>query len=434
MDTYDIILKKRDGGNLSAGELDFMIKGIVSSRIPDYQIAAFLMAVFIRGMSRQETIDLTCSMMKSGEEIIPDELGPVTADKHSTGGVGDKVSIPLAPLVASAGVRVPMMSGRGLGHTGGTLDKLESIPGFSCIMNKRKFIEAMETVGAAIIGQTEKLVPADKKLYALRDVTATIDSIPLIAASIMSKKIAAGPRAIVFDVKIGSGSFLKYPGKAAELAELMIDIGSGLNRNVSAYITQMDQPLGRCVGNALEIKESILFLKGEGPEDLKEIVFKLGAEMLLLSGKSSDLNSAEKILDECLASGQALQKFQEMIQNQGGDTSVIDDAGKLPSAEKVTILESPESGYIEKCDALQIGRTGVSLGAGRERMDSVVDPSVGFVLNAKKYDYIEKGEPLLEIHHSADLPESFFSRLRSAYSFSEVEPTKEPLIIKRIAG
>ncbi len=427
MNVYEIILKKRNGGELSTEEITAVISGLVRGEVPDYQMASLLMAIYFRGMNDRETADLTRAMMESGETIAPESLGRLTADKHSTGGVGDKVSIPLAPLVAACGVRVPMMSGRGLGHTGGTLDKLESIPGFQVQLEMDRFRAVLEDVGAAIIGQTERLVPADRIMYALRDVTATVDSIPLIASSIMSKKLAAGPRCLVLDVKTGRGAFMRELEQARELARRMVAIGRRLGRSMAAVISAMDQPLGRKVGNALEIEESIACLRGEGPEDLEDLVRLLGGLMLALAGVAADPDEGARRIGEALTSGAGLERFRRMVEAQGGDPRVVDDPGLLPHAPERTVITADRSGWVAELDALEIGLACVELGAGRRKVEDRVDHRVGVVLGCKVGDRVERGDPLLEVHHASGA-EAAIARLRRAVKITAEPAHAGPLV------
>ncbi len=422
---YLIIQDKRDGRALPASEIRSFISGYVQGEIPDYQMSAFLMAVFFRGMTAEETAALTQAMMDSGDKISPDLLGDPTADKHSTGGVGDKISIPLAPLVAAAGVRVPMMSGRGLGHTGGTLDKLESIPGFNTQLETGRMIAQLHEIGVVMIGQTQRMVPADKKMYALRDVTATVDCIPLIAASIMSKKIAAGPRNLVLDVKVGRGAFMKDRENATRLAQAMVDIGSAHGRNVQAVLTDMHtQPLGRAVGNSLEIIESVEILQGKGPSDIRELTLTLAAPMLVMAGTDADESAARTRLEQLLDSGQAYQKFIQLVEAQGGDSRAVTPPFTLPLGEPVT-LEAPESGYIRGIDPMTIGLAGIELGAGRIRQDDVIDPGVGFKFTVQTGDSVEKGDPLVTVFVNRQLDPELKHRIVSAFEFTD-KPVQRP--------
>lgn len=398
MRAYDIILKKRDGKELDAEEINFMISGFVRGNIPDYQISAFLMAVFFKGMTSREMANLTMEMVHSGETVDLAEIPGIKVDKHSSGGVGDKTSLVLGPMVAAAGVTIAKMSGRGLGHTGGTLDKLESIPGFKINLTRQEFIDQVKNIQIAIVGQTGNLVPADKKLYALRDVTATVDSIPLIASSIMSKKIAGGADAIVLDVKTGSGAFMKDIESSIELAKVMVDIGKLVGKKTVVLISNMDQPLGCCVGNALEIREVIEALKGNGPDDLIELCFTLGSYMLLLADKAETLYEARRKLAQVLKTGEALNKFEQMIKFQGGNPEVVSNPELIPKAPFIGSFNAYKKGYIHFIDAQRLGICAMMLGAGRLKVEDKIDHSVGFELLKKVGDAVEINEPLVKIH------------------------------------
>ncbi len=412
MRTVDIIRKKRDGKKLSEEEIASIIKGAVTGDTPDYQLTAFLMAVYFRGMDLEETALFTKYMMESGTVIDLSEIEGPKIDKHSTGGVGDKISLVLAPLVASAGVKVPMISGRSLGHTGGTLDKLESIPGFRTSLTQEEFVESVKKIGVAIAGQTEDLVPADRKLYSLRDATATVDSIPLIASSIMSKKLAEGIDGLVLDVKTGSGAFMRRFDDAEQLAETLMSIGKSMGKKMFALITDMNQPLGRAVGNALEVVESIDVLRGEGPEDVRELSLILGSYMLILAGLSPKLSEARKILEDALSTGKAYEKWVEMVKNQGGDPDapLADDFIQVKIIEEV---HSTEEGYLAHYDTYKIGTAAALLGAGRARVEDVIDPKVGIYVLKKIGDKVEKGAPLFEIRGNEE------SRVKEAKALLE---------------
>ena len=431
MRVYDILMKKRDGLELSSGEIEFMINEYCAERMPDYQMAAFLMAVYLKGMDARETADLTMAMLHSGEVVDLSSIGKTTVDKHSTGGVGDKVSLVLAPLVAAAGVPVPMMSGRGLGHTGGTLDKLESIPGFRTNLSEEEFIEAVKKVGVAIIGQTKSLAPADKKMYALRDVTATVESIPLITGSILSKKLAAGVDALVMDVKTGRGAFMSTLDQAGELAQTIIATAAIMKKKVVAFITDMNQPLGRKAGNALEIDETIEALNGKGPGDLRELVLALAGWMLFLGGAAPGPEEGTKKATELLDSGAALAKFKEMVAVQGGETAAIDDPSLLPQAEYRIPVTADRAGYVHALNALEVGLVCVGLGAGRETVDSAIDLAVGVVLEKKIGDRVEEGEALAVLHSNTKDVGNLVERLRGAYSIEE-ETAEAPTLIHEI--
>lgn len=426
MRAVDVIAKKRDGGELSAAEIDFFIQGFVQDEIPDYQAAAWLMAVYLQGMSRQETIHLTMAMARSGQMLDLKEIAPLVVDKHSTGGVGDKTTLAVAPLVASTGLPVGKMSGRALSFSGGTLDKLESIPGFRADITTAEFLAQLRTVGLVVCGQTADLAPADGKLYALRDVTATVGCLPLIASSIMSKKIASGAKAIVLDVKVGRGAFMKTMEEATALARLMVEIGQGVGRRVRAVLSDMNQPLGRAVGNALELKEALDTLHGHGPHDFLEHCLSVAGQMLILGGKAQDPQDARAILLEALYSGRALAKFREWIAAQGGDLAAVDDPSRLPQAAIVQDVPAPRAGYVAGVDAMEVGLAAMSLGAGRARKGDPINHAVGVVLQAKIGDYVERGEPLLTIHaNDSDKLAQGREKLLAAYAWSE-EPVQAP--------
>jgi pyrimidine-nucleoside phosphorylase len=394
----DIIQRKRDGHELGRDEITFFVDGYTRGDIPDYQASAFAMAVFFRGMTPAETVALTESMMRTGEVLDLSDLPGPRVDKHSTGGVGDKTSLILAPLAAAAGAYVPMISGRGLGHTGGTLDKLESIPGFRVGLSLQEFRDTLRKCGLGLIGQTPEIAPADRKLYALRDVTATVESLPLIAASIMSKKMAEGIDALVLDVKTGDGAFMKSFEDSKALAEAMVRIGRGMGKKVSALITDMEQPLGRTVGNALEVKESVETLQGRGPQDLESLSLELAAWMLHLAGITSSLEAARTRVREALTSGAGLRKFQEVIGLQGGDPRVCDDPSRLPQARETVELRAKAEGRVTGIACRAVGQAGMLLGAGRETVDSRIDPAVGIVLHKKVGDAVREGESLMTLH------------------------------------
>ncbi|PKR78908.1 pyrimidine-nucleoside phosphorylase [Halalkalibacillus sediminis] len=398
MRMYDIIAKKRDGEGLTEEEIKFFIRGYTDGSIPDYQASAFAMAIYFNGMTEEERATLTMEMVNSGDTIDLSAIDGIKVDKHSTGGVGDTTTLVLAPLVASTGVPVAKMSGRGLGHTGGTIDKLEAVPGFHVEISNDEFVKLVNKNKIAVIGQSGNLTPADKKLYGLRDVTATVNSIPLIASSIMSKKIAAGADAIVLDVKTGAGAFMKEEDESIDLAKAMVSIGNRVGRKTMAVISDMSQPLGRAIGNALEVQEAIDTLRGEGPEDLTELSLILGSQMVVAGGMAETLDEARQLLEENISNGKAIAKFKEFLESQGGDASVVDDPSLLPQAEERTELLAKESGYIDEIVADEIGNAAMLLGAGRQTKDSVIDLSVGLVLHKKIGDRVEEGEPLLTIH------------------------------------
>ena len=432
----EIIAIKRDGGCLSRAQIEQFVAGVVSGEFRDYQASALLMAIVLKGMSHEETAWLTEAMMRSGRIMELPEITRPKVDKHSTGGVGDKVSLILAPLAASVGLCVPMMSGRGLGHTGGTLDKLESIPGFQVDLSDAAYRAQLASIHQAMIGQSADVVPADRKLYALRDVTATVESIPLICASILSKKLAEGIDALVLDVKCGRGAFMKTEAEAHELAESLVRISSGVGKPTTAVLTCMDQPLGNAVGNALEVIESIDCLKGEGPDDLMAVTFELVAEMLLLGGLCDDRAIAQQRMESAIQSGAALAAFRELIAAQGGDPRVVEDYSRLPSAQQIFALcyEGAEPAYVAGIDALRVGEAARLLGAGRAHADAVIDLAVGIVFEKKTGDSVEPGEVLCRVHYN--VKESFepaLDRLRSALAYSTESVACANVIIDRIS-
>ncbi len=429
MRVVDLILKKREGKELNADELTFLIDGYTSGDIPDYQMAAFLMAVFFRSMTSAELGAWADAMLRSGEVLDLSDIPGAKVDKHSTGGVGDKVSLILAPLAVAAGLKVPMISGRGLGHTGGTLDKLESIPGFNVNQTVEVFREMVENIGSCLIGQTGEIAPADKKIYALRDVTGTVECIPLIASSIMSKKLAEGLDSLVLDVKVGSGAFMKDIESARELATTMIGIGAAMNRPVRALITDMDQPLGLAVGNSLEVIESIETLKGKGPEDLTTLTIELVAEMLDVAGMPADRETLRGYLND----GTALEVFRSIIIRQGGNADVLDDPSLLPKAAKVEPFLAQTSGVITHMDATDVGIAAMELGAGRKTKEDDVDHAVGLVFHKKRGDRVEPGDLILEIHSNpASDVDACIRRLRSSIHIGNGEVKNVPLILERL--
>ncbi|MDF7666819.1 pyrimidine-nucleoside phosphorylase [Orbaceae bacterium ESL0727] len=430
MRIVDIIEKKRDGGVLSTEEIQFFIKNYTEGKIPDYQISALLMAIYFQGMTAKECADLTMAMIHSGETIDLSSIKGIKVDKHSTGGVGDTTTIVLAPLVAALGVPVAKMSGRGLGHTGGTNDKFESIPGFKIELTKQEFINQVNTDGVAVIGQSGNLTPADKKLYALRDVTGTVNSIPLIASSIMSKKLAAGADAIVLDVKTGDGAFMKTDEDAQKLAHEMVNIGNNIGRRTMAIISDMSQPLGFAIGNALEVKEAIDTLRGHGPKDLTELVLTLGSQMVVLAGKAATLDEARQKLQQVIADGRAIEKLKVLIKAQGGDSSVVDHPEKLPTAAYQVELLAKQSGYVSKIIADKVGVAAMQLGAGRATKDDIVDPSVGIVLHKKVGDKVAEGESLLTIHSNTQALDAIKAKLYECIFISD--SAKEPTLIHKI--
>jgi pyrimidine-nucleoside phosphorylase len=434
MRAVDIIAKKRDGGTLTAKELDWFIQSYTRGDLPDYQAAAWLMAVYLRGMSHDETVALTLSMARSGDTLDLGDIAPVVVDKHSTGGVGDKTTLMVAPLVAATGLPVGKMTGRGLGFSGGTLDKLEAIAGYRADLTTKEFLTQLRDHGIVVSGQSADLAPADGKLYALRDVTATVGSLPLIAASIMSKKIAAGADAIVPDVKVGRGAFMKTEADARALAEIMVEIGQGAGRQVTAVLTDMNQPLGYAVGNALEVREAIDALQGQGPPDFVEHCMAVGAQMLVLGGQAADTEEARQALQETLEGRRAWTKFREWIGAQGGDLSLVDAPDRLPRARLVKTVTAPWGGYVAGVDAMEIGLTAVSLGAGRAKKGDAIDPAVGIVLAAKVGDAVEQGAPLFTLHANdeAKLAEAEW-RVLAAFTWQD-QPVEPPPHFYGIVG
>jgi pyrimidine-nucleoside phosphorylase/thymidine phosphorylase len=431
---YEIIHAKRDGRAIPAEDLAALVDGFTRGEVPEYQMAAFCMAVFFRGMDDAEVSALTRAMLASGDVLDLSGVPGVKVDKHSTGGVGDKVSLPLAPLAAACGVKVPMISGRGLGHTGGTLDKLEAIPGFRTDLPVDTFRALVRDVGACLVGQTARLAPADRKLYALRDVTATVESIPLIAGSIMSKKLAEGIDALVLDVKVGSGAFMKRPEDARALARTLAAIGRSAGKRVSALLTDMDQPLGRAVGNALEVVETIELLRGGGPGDLRALTVELTAEMLLLAGRAARPEEARRAVEAAIADGRGLAKLEEIVRAQGGDPAAIRDPARLPRAPHVRPVPAPRGGFVAAIDAEAIGLAAVALGAGRARVEDRVDPAVGILVLKKRGDPVAPGEPLCEVHHGVggESPDRVVERIQAAYRIAAAPPPERPLVLERM--
>jgi pyrimidine-nucleoside phosphorylase len=431
----DVIRKKRDGAELSRAEIEGLVNSYTKGETPDYQVSAWLMAVVLRGMTRPETAALTDAMLRSGEVLDLSALPARKVDKHSTGGVGDKTSLILAPLAAAAGVAVPMISGRGLGHTGGTLDKLEAIPGFNVNLPVAEFRHVLKTCGCAMIGQTAEIAPADRKLYALRDVTGTVESPYLICASIMSKKLAEGIDALVLDVKTGSGAFMKSEKDAAFLAELMVETGERMGKQVVALITDMDQPLGNMIGNALEVVEAVEVLRGRGPEDLRELCLELAGWMLFLGGVAKTVAEGKQQSAHLISSGKALERFHQMVEMQGGDPRVIDDAKRLPQAQSTVQVASPKSGYVGSMQCEQIGTACVILGGGRERKEDSVDPSVGIVLHKKVGDRVAAGEPLATIYYNAEARAARARQLiEASCKIMDAAPVAKRPLIHRIIG
>src|SRR5438445_6000365 len=435
MRAYDLIRKKRDGGVLEAEELRFLVEGAASGSVADEQLAAFLMAVFFRGLDPLRELPVWLdAMLRSGQVLDLSAIPGAKVDKHSTGGVGDKISLPLAPLAAVCGVRVPMVSGRGLGHTGGTLDKLESIPGFRVDLTLARFTELVDRLGLCLIGQTAEIAPADRKLYALRDATGTVESVPLIASSILSKKLAEGIDALVLDVKVGRGAFMKTLPEARSLARTMIDLCGAMGRRCTALLTAMDAPLGWAVGNAVEVAESIEVLRGRGPEDVRELTLQLGVEMLLAGEAASDVPTARHRLETALADGSALRRFAEVVEAQGGDAAVVADPRRLPRPAAVRELRIARGGVLAALDAEQVGLAAVELGAGRARKEDRVDPAAGLVLRKRVGDEVRAGDVLAELHASdAGRLDAGEARLRAAVALSDEPPGAQPLVLERVA-
>ena len=431
----DLIRRKRDGTELQREEIEFLVNGYTRDEIPDYQMSAWLMAVLLRGMSRAELAVLTESMLHSGQVLDFSELPAAKTDKHSTGGVGDKTSLIIAPIVAAAGLYVPMISGRGLGHTGGTLDKLESIPGFNVNLSVADFRHVLAQCGAALIGQTAEIAPADKKLYALRDVTGTVESPYLICASIMSKKLAEGIDVLVLDVKTGSGAFMKSEKDAVFLAELMVETGQRLGKRVSALITDMDQPLGRAVGNALEVAECIDVLNGHGPDDLRELSLVLSASMFLLGKRVCSVAEGRELAEQMITGGKARDKFREMIRLQGGNAAVVDDPGLLPQAKHQAEIKSPASGFVTGTMCEQFGTAGVLLGGGRARKEDSVDPAVGIIIHKKVGDQVSAGEALCTVYYNS--PERLASAvplIKKSYTITATPLLQKRQLVHRVIG
>lgn len=432
MRMYDIIAKKRDGLELSTEEINFFITGLTKGEIPDYQASALLMAIFLQKMTNRETVDLTYAMMKSGDMVDLSGIEGIKVDKHSTGGVGDTTTLILGPMVAACGVPVAKMSGRGLGHTGGTLDKLESIEGFSIEVSPEDFIDNVNRHKIAVIGQSKNIAPADKKLYALRDVTATVDNISLIAASVMSKKLAAGSDAIVLDVKMGSGAFVKTFDGAIELSKAMVDIGTSMGRNTIGVITDMEQPLGFAIGNALEVKEAIDTLNGVGPADLTELCKRLASYMVYLGEGAGSVSEARVMVEENLNNGNAFEKFKEFVRIQKGNVAVIENPALLPTCDLIVEVKSVETGYISRIKSDDVGIAAMVLGAGRENMDTVLDMGAGIVLKKKVGDFVQTGDVIATLYtNKEDKLEDATKRLLGAYSFSATE-VKAPVLIHAV--
>ncbi len=433
MRMYDLIAKKKKGAELTTEEIRYMIAGFSDGSVPDYQMAAMTMAICFRGMSKRETVDLTLAMRDSGDVIDLSRIAGIKVDKHSTGGVGDKTSLALTPIVAALGAPVAKMSGRGLGHTGGTIDKLECFPGFTTELSEEAFVKNVNEIGIAIAGQTASLAPADKKLYALRDVTATVDQMSLIASSIMSKKLASGSDAIVLAVKTGNGAFMKAFSDSAALAEEMVSIGTLAGKKTVAVITDMDQPLGYAVGNSLEVLEAIDTLEGHGPKDFTEVVFALGAQMLILAGRAKDEAEAKAAMERVIADGSAKKKLAEFVEAQGGDASYVFDKSLLPVAEQTCEVISDETGYVHRILAEDIGIACMTLGGGRETKESVIDLSVGIILKKKNGDFVKEGETLAVIYgNDAAKIEAARQKIKNAYEIRTECREPEPVVRKYI--
>ncbi len=434
MNVLEIIAKKRDGLVLSRDEIDFFIQGLMSGDIRDYQVAAWLMAVYLRGMNIEETTYLTNAMTHSGRTLDVGRIAPLAVDKHSTGGVGDKTTLVVAPLVVSAGLSVAKISGRGLGFTGGTLDKLESFPGFTSDLSTTRFLENLSRYKIVVAGQTPDLVPADGKLYALRDVTATVGSYPLIASSIMSKKLAVGARSIVFDVKVGRGAFMKTEQEAVELARIMIDLAQSLGKSAVAVVSDMNQPLGRAVGNSLEVKEALDTLRGHGPPDFTSHCLTMATQMLLLTGQAREESEARPRLEELLLAGKALERFRDLVTAQGGNTAPIEDPSLLPQAPIARRVTSARKGYLSQVDAMLVGLTALDLGAGRKNRGDPVDHAVGVVLHKKIGDSVEQGEDLYTIHAaSEESADAAQARMLGAYAWEDHAVEAPPLLYRVVS-
>jgi pyrimidine-nucleoside phosphorylase len=433
MRAVDLIRQKRDGGVLDRAAIDFFVTAVTDGSLPDYQTSALLMAILLRGMTPEETAALTDAMVRSGVRVSYPGLPGTAVDKHSTGGVGDKTSLILAPLVAACGAYVPMMSGRGLGHTGGTLDKLEAIPGFRTGLSLDELQTAVATIGCALIGQTSEIAPADRKLYALRDVTGTIESIPLICASIMSKKIAEGIGGLVLDVKTGSGAFMKTPEASRQLAESLVAIGEASGVRTEALITRMDSPLGREVGNACEVIESIETLKGSGPQELEQLSVLLAARMLVVAGVTSVESDAEARVRKAIASGAGVEKLRAIIEHQGGNPRVVDDYALLPSASDRTTVAAPRPGFVAAIEAERVGRAAVALGAGRGKLDDVIDHGVGITVLAPPGSEVRRGDAVLEVRHRGGKGlESALAMLEEAVQISDASPVVPGIVVDRV--
>ena len=430
---YDLIEKKRDGGVLNADEIKWMIDEYTAGNIPDYQMSAMTMAIFFKGLDKEETLNLTMAMTESGDTVDLSGISGIKVDKHSTGGVGDKTSIALAPLVASVGVHVAKMSGRGLGHTGGTIDKLESFPGFNTSITMDAFLKQVNDIGIAIMGQTKDLVPADKKLYALRDVTATVDQLSLIASSIMSKKLASGADAIVLDVKCGSGAFMKDIDSARALAEEMTELGRGAGRKVTAFITDMDQPLGLAVGNALEVREAIDTLRGKGPEDFSKLVMELASAMVHFAGVADSEEAAKEMLKNSIENGAAINKLKEFVKAQGGDERAVDDISLLPTAKYEYEIKADTDGYVSSIACSEVGTASLLLGGGRLTKEDEIDLATGIIMKKKKGMPVKAGETLAVMYYNnEEKKEAAAGRLKAAFTISSEKPETNDIILGRI--
>lgn len=438
MNVVELIRKKRDGGSLSEDEFRFLISSYVQGQLPDYQMSAFLMACYFQGMSKEETLTFTRLMLNSGQTVDLSDVPGVKVDKHSTGGVGDKVSLILAPIVAACGVPVPMISGRGLGHTGGTLDKLESIPGFRTDLSIAEYKRVIKDVGLVMIGQTKEIAPADKKMYALRDVTATVECIPLIAGSIMSKKLAEGIDALVLDVKTGRGAFMQTYERSLELAETLVSIGNGFGKETVAFITDMNQPLGITVGNWLEVAESVECLRGsrgkdDGSSDLMELTYVLSGAMVTLARKAKSFHEGKEKSKDAIASGKAYRKFFELVKTQGGDTSFIENLEKYPLTKYSLEVKSAQRGYVGEIDSLELGLTAISLGAGRQKIDDAIDPKAGIMLKKKVGDAVQPGDPLAQIFTDREeVLEGARTRLTNAFKIVHNVPRRQPIVLTEV--
>lgn len=430
MRMVDLIVKKQQGKELTKEEINFIISGFTNGSIPDYQMSAFAMAVYFQDMTDNERMEMTMAMAESGDQIDLSAIEGIKVDKHSTGGVGDTTTLVLAPLVASAGVPVAKMSGRGLGHTGGTIDKLESVPGFHVEISEEKFMELVNKNKVAVVGQSGDLTPADKKIYALRDVTGTVNSLPLIASSIMSKKIASGADAIVLDVKVGAGAFMKTPEDAEKLARAMVSIGNLAGRKTMAIISDMSQPLGRAVGNTLEVEEAIETLKGNGPKDLEELCLVLGAQMVYLGGGAESLEDAKALLKEKLTNGEALEQFKIFLEAQDGNPNVVEDYSLMPQASITKDVKATESGYITEITADDIGVAAMKLGAGRETQESVIDLAAGLMLHKKVDDYVEKGDVIVTLYANFEDTAEAEKMIQQAYHYGKEKV--EPVLIHKV--